>query len=200
MVSHARKPSKERQREIILAVLRIIGERGVSSLTAAAIATEIGVTSGALFRHYESLDEIYRAVLHYAKTTIETTFPDDALPPIERLFTFTRNRVQLLGASPGLAWLMRSEQADGVFPSDAVSILWDITRRSREFIQHALLEGVEDGTIRDDIDSDVLLLLITGTMHALIGIPGIRQTAEGAQASLPARVLLALEQLLRGPH
>lgn len=200
MVSHARKPSKERQREIILAVLRIIGERGVSSLTAAAIATEIGVTSGALFRHYESLDEIYRAVLHYAKTTIETTFPDVALPPIERLFTFTRNRVQLLGASPGLAWLMRSEQADGVFPSDAVAILWDITRRSREFIQHALLEGVEDGTIRDDIDSDVLLLLITGTMHALIGIPGIRQTAEGAQANLPSRVLLALEQLLRGPH
>ena len=200
MVSHARKPSKERQREIILAVLRIIGERGVSSLTAAAIATEIGVTSGALFRHYESLDEIYRAVLHYAKTTIETTFPDVALPPIERLFTFTRNRVQLLGASPGLAWLMRSEQADGVFPSDAVAILWDITRRSREFIQHALLEGVEDGTIRDDIDSDVLLLLIMGTMHALIGIPGIRQTAEGAQANLPSRVLLALEQLLRGPQ
>ena len=200
MVSHARKPSKERQREIILAVLRISGERGVSSLTAAAIATEIGVTSGALFRHYESLDEIYRAVLHYAKTTIETTFPDVALPPIERLFTFTRNRVQLLGASPGLAWLMRSEQADGVFPSDAVAILWDITRRSREFIQHALLEGVDDGTIRDDIDSDVLLLLITGTMHALIGIPGIRQTAEGAQANLPSRVLLAMEQLLRGPQ
>ena len=200
MVSHARKPSKERQREIILAVLRIIGERGVSSLTSAAIATEIGVTSGALFRHYESLDEIYRAVLHYAKTTIETTFPDVALPPIERLFTFTRNRVQLLGASPGLAWLMRSEQAEAVFPPDAVRNLWEVTQRSKEFIQHALKEWVEDGTIRNDIDGDVLLLLIMGTIHALIGTPGIRQIAKDAQANLPDRVLLALEQLLRGPH
>lgn len=200
MVSRTRKPSNERQQEIILAVLRIIGERGVSSLTAAAIATEIGVTSGALFRHYDSLDEIYRAVLHYAQTTIETTFPDAALPPIERLFTFARNRVQLLGASPGLAWLMRSEQADGVFPSDAVAILWEVTRRSKEFIQHALQEGVDDGTIRNDIDSEVLLLLIMGSMHALIGIPGIRQITKGAQANLPDRVLWALEQLLRGSH
>ncbi len=82
MVSHTRKPSKERQREIVLAVLRIIGGRGISSLTTATIAAEIGVTSGALFRHYDSLDDIFRAVLHYAQTTIETTFPDPTLPPM----------------------------------------------------------------------------------------------------------------------
>ena len=200
MVTHTRKPSKERQREIVLAVLHIIGERGSSSLTTAAIAAEIGVTSGALFRHYDSLDDIFRAVLHYAQTTIETTFPDPALPPIERLFTFARNRVQLLGASPGLAWLMRSEQVDGIFPSDAVEVLWDVTRRSKEFIQQALQQGVADGTIRNDIDIDVLLILIMGTMHALIGIPGIRQIAKGKQATPSERVLLALEQLLRVPQ
>lgn len=200
MVTHTRKPSEERQREIVLAVLRIIGERGSSSLTTATIAAEIGVTSGALFRHYDSLDDIYRAVLHYAQTTIETTFPDASLPPIERLFTFARNRVQLLGASPGLAWLMRSEQVDGLFPSDAVEVLWDVTRRSKEFIQQALQQGVADGTIRNDIDIDVLLILIMGTMHALIGIPGIRQIAKGKQANPSERVLLALEQLLRVPQ
>lgn len=200
MAVPTRKPSEERQREIVLAVLRIIGERGSSSLTTATIAAEIGVTSGALFRHYDSLDDIYRAVLHYAQTTIETTFPDASLPPIERLFTFARNRVQLLGASPGLAWLMRSEQVDGLFPSDAVEVLWDVTRRSKEFIQQALQQGVEDGTIRNDIDIDVLLILIMGTMHALIGIPGIRQIAKGKQANPSERVLLALEQLLRVPQ
>ncbi|MCH8327152.1 MAG: TetR/AcrR family transcriptional regulator [Candidatus Marinimicrobia bacterium] len=200
MKTGRRKPSSERQEEIVLAVLHLIGERGASSLTATAIAAEIGVTSGALFRHYNSLDEIYRAVLHYAQTTIETTFPDPALPPVERLFTFARNRVQLLGASPGLAWLMRSEQADDIFPSDAVAELWDVTRRSTEFILQALHEGVKAGVIRNDIDSEVLLILIMGTMHALIGLPGIRRLAKGQQANLPDRVLLALEQLLQGSH
>lgn len=200
MVTHTRKPTEERQREIVLAVLRIIGGRGISSLTTATIAAEIGVTSGALFRHYDSLDDIFRAVLHYAQTTIETTFPDPTLPPMERLFTLARNRVKLLGGSPGLAWLMRSEQVDGLFPRDAVEVLWDVTRRSKEFIEQALQQGVEEGAIRNDIDIEVLLILIMGTMHALIGIPGIRQIAEDKQANPSDRVLPALEQLLRAPQ
>lgn len=200
MVTHTRKPTEERQREIVLAVLRIIGGRGISSLTTATIAAEIGVTSGALFRHYDSLDDIFRAVLHYAQTTIETTFPDPTLPPMERLFTLARNRVKLLGGSPGLAWLMRSEQVDGLFPRDAVEVLWDVTRRSKEFIEQALQQGVEEGAIRSDIDIEVLLILIMGTMHALIGIPGIRQIAEDKQANPSDRVLPALEQLLRAPQ
>ena len=203
MVTHKRKPTEERQREIVLAVLRIIGGRGISSLTTATIAAEIGVTSGALFRHYDSLDDIFRAVLHYAQSTIETTFPDPSLPPMERLFTLARNRVQLLGTSPGLAWLMRSEQVDKLFPSDAVEVLWDVTRRSMVFIQQALKQGVEEGAIRNDIDIDVLLILITGTMHALIGIPGIRQITKGTKgkrASPSDRVLPALERLLRAPQ
>ena len=203
MVTHTRKPSEERQREIVRAVLHIIGERGSSSLTAATIAAEIGVTSVALFRHYDSLEDIFRAVLHYAKSTIETTFPDPSLPPMERLFTLARNRVQLLGRSPGLAWLMRSEQVDKLFPSDAVEVLWDVTRRSMDFIQQALKQGVSEGAIRNDIDIDVLLILITGTMHALIGIPGIRQITKGTRgkrASPSDRVLPALERLLRAPQ
>lgn len=198
MAARTRKPSEERQREIVLAVLHIIGERGIASLTTANIAKEVGVTSGALFRHYDSLEDIFRAVLHYAQVTIETTFPDASLPPIERLFTFARNRIELLGASPGLAWIMRSEQAEGVFPADAVELLWDVTRRSKEFIEQALKQGVEDGVIRNDIDIEVLLILIMGTMHALIGIPGIRQVTSGTQENMSDRVLLALEQLLRG--
>lgn len=195
-----RKPTSERQREIVLAVLRIIGDRGVSTLTAATIAEEIGVTSGALFRHYDSLDDIYRAVIDYAKEIIETTFPDESLQPIDRIIALAHNRVEMLGASPGLAWLMHAENTDSLFPQDALAELWDITRRSKAFILRALREGVKSGTIRDDIDTDIMLVFITGTMHSLIGMPGVRQTSNGADSNLPNRVLLALGHLLHGSN
>ena len=80
-----RKPTADRRREIAQAVLRIIGERGLTSLTTAAIAAEIGVTNGALYRHFSSLDEILIETVRQGVVKIESTFPDPALPPIERL-------------------------------------------------------------------------------------------------------------------
>ena len=58
MINFVRKPSAERRVEIAQAVLRIIGEQGITSFTTTALAKEIGVTSGALFRHFASRDEI----------------------------------------------------------------------------------------------------------------------------------------------
>ncbi len=63
------------------AALRIIGERGRGALTTANLATEIGLSSGALFRHFASLDDVLREAVRVALRTIEGTFPDASLPP-----------------------------------------------------------------------------------------------------------------------
>ena len=105
-----RKPAVERRDEIARAVLRIIGERGLTSLTIATIAAEVGVTNGALYRHFASLDEILEETVRHGVERIDATFPDPSLPPVERLLALAGNRVTLLGGDPGLAWLLRSEQ------------------------------------------------------------------------------------------
>ena len=38
----------------------------------------------------------------YALHKIEATFSDEAMPPVKRLVTLARNRIQLLGGDPGL--------------------------------------------------------------------------------------------------
>ena len=55
-----RKPSAERRVEIGEASLRIVGGRGVTALTTANLAREVGVTTGALFRHFDTLEDILR--------------------------------------------------------------------------------------------------------------------------------------------
>jgi regulator of cell morphogenesis and NO signaling len=189
MKTTTRKPTGKRREEIAQAVLRIIGEQGLTSLTTATLAAEVGVTTGALYRHFASLDEILAETVRLAVERLEATFPDVSLPPLDRLLTLARNRVRVLGNDPGLAWLLRSEQAYLTLPTGAAEPLRDIARRSRDFLLDTLREGIESGSIRGDIAPDLLLVPVLGTIHAVIG--------SGRED--PERVLLALVRLLE-PH
>ncbi len=186
-----RKPTATRKEEIIRAVLKIVGRRGMAALTTTALAKEVGVTSGALFRHFHSRDEMLLETVRHAAERIARTFPDPNLPPLERLLALAQNRVRLLGADPGLAWFLRSEQAYLAIPEEGVEILRTIVARSRKFMLAALKEGVAGGEIRGDIDAETLLVPVVGTIHALIGMPGVhRSIARGADDVLDALATL----------
>lgn len=199
MKKSQRKTSAERQLEIIEAVLRIIGEKGVTSLTTVTIAKEVGFTSGAIFRHFTSLEEIYREVVIYGIKKIEQTFPDISLPPLERLKIFAINRIMLFNSSPGLSWLLRSEQAYLTLPKDSLNALKKITGKSRQYILDLLKEGMELKIIRSDIQAENLLITIIGTIHAMIGIPGNRIGAAFKKTEFE-QALSALERMLLAPN
>jgi AcrR family transcriptional regulator len=57
---HVRKSQQERRAEILEAALRLISEYGVEGATVGRIAAAVGLTPGALYRHFES-----RAALIY---------------------------------------------------------------------------------------------------------------------------------------
>ena len=196
----SRKPTAARKREIQRAALRIIGERGVTALTTATLAREVGVSTGALFRHFASLDDVLREMVGEAIPKIESTFPNPSLPPLERLLALARNRVAVLGADSGLAWLLRSEQALLTLPLDAVQSLRVLLTRSRRYLLDALRQGMREGSIRNDIDPEVLLVPVMGTIHALAGMPGVHKLARHRRRASPDAVLEALERLLAPPR
>ena len=196
MIAQTRKPTAERRKEIAESVLRIIGERGLTSLTTTTIAAEVGLTSGALFRHFASRDEMLTEAVRFGLARIEDTFPDDSLPPIDRLLELARRRIRVLGSDAGLAWLFRSEQAFLVLPVEAVTLLREIVGRSSRYVLEALREGAARGMIRRDIEPEVLLVPVMGTIHALIGAQGARKLSTG-RAQDPEPVLAALVLLLQ---
>ena len=196
MTTGTRKSGAQRREEIAKAVLRIIGERGLTSLTTTTLAREIRVTPGALFRHFASRDEILQEAVQYALAKVEATFPDESLPPVERLLDLARNRARVLGSDPGIAWLLRSEQAYLTLPEDAVEQLRGFVKRSKRFLLDAIRDGASHGSIRCDIEPEVLLVLVMGTIHALIGMPGIHRHATRGRRRSPGHVLSALERLL----
>ena len=193
----SRKPRPERRQEIARAVLRIIGERGLKTLTTATLASEVGVTSGALYRHFASLEEILIETARDGVERIESTFPDAGLPPLDRLLGLADNRVRLLRGDRGLAWLLRSEQAYLVLPEQAAQGLRDVARRSRQFLLDALVDGAGIGSIRRDIEPEVLLVTVLGTIHALIGFGDPHPSHPGRTPPGSDRVLSGLARLLQ---
>jgi AcrR family transcriptional regulator len=89
---YTRKSQAERRTEIIDAALLILGEHGVDGMTMARIAEAVGITPGALYRHFGSRDAILAAVLEVATeramSWVETAGAPDAL---DRLGELGRN-------------------------------------------------------------------------------------------------------------
>lgn len=193
-----RKPSVERREEIAAAALRLIGERGRTALTTANLAAELGLSSGALFRHFATLDDVLRGAVALGIRRIEATFPDETLPPLERLFALARRRVQVIGSDSGLAWIVRSDEVHLTLPEDALAELRRLVARSKRFLLGAIREGATEGSIRDDIEPEILLVPVMGTIHALIGTPGIHRSSKIARGGDrdPERVFSALTLLL----
>lgn len=198
MITHARKPSALRREEIADAILRIIGDRGLPAVTITVIAAEVGLSSGALFRHFASREEMLDLAVRQGLARIDTTYPSGPSPPLELLLELARRRIRLLGSDPGLSWLLRSDEALLTLPRSAVSAIKKVAARSKGYILDALREAAAEGSIRCDIDAEILLVPFVGTVHALIGVRGAQRFATADMEAHTEEVLQALVRLFQG--
>ncbi len=152
---------------IATAALRLIGSTGISNLTVASIAAEVGVTPGALFRHFGSREEILDAVVDIAIGNIDATAPHPALPPLERIMAFARARIDLAAREPGIAWLLGKEQAVHALSSGAAWRLDAALLAARRSLLDAITQGATAGEIRTDHAPEALLATVAGTIDYL---------------------------------
>jgi AcrR family transcriptional regulator len=161
-------PLTPKQIEIADAALKIIGERGIVALTTASLAQELGVSSGAPFRHFESRDEILEAATQRVADMVADTYPKALLPPLERLQALFLARVQTVGQQVGLARFIFSEQFALALPPAAAERMLDLVRGTRAFVLKALEEGIERGEIRKDLPPKALLPIVLGSLQHLV--------------------------------
>ena len=161
-------PLTPKQTEIADAALKIIGERGIVALTTASLAQELGVSSGAPFRHFESRDEILEAATQRVADMVADTYPKTLLPPLERLQALFLARVQTVGQQVGVARFIFSEQVALALPPAAAERMLDLVRGTRAFVLKALEEGIERGEIRKDLPPKALLPIVLGSLQHLV--------------------------------
>ncbi len=191
-----RRSSEDRQVELTDAALHIIATRGIASLSTRILAEEVGLSSGAIFRHFASLEALLDAVVARVETVLETTYPPAELPAAERLERFVEARSAAVGSQFGILRLVLSEQFLLALPESGSARLSGCVQKTREFVRDCLREGQETGQFRADIDADALAVIVMGTVQ-MLAFSKAKPRQRATEAKAVRDGLVALLQPLR---
>jgi len=192
-----RRPTDVRQAQIVDAAMRIIASRGSRKFTAKLLGTEVGVTGGAIFRHFRTMDEIVEAVVGRIEEILFKDFPPEAADPIERLGIFFQNRVRAVVDNPHVSRLLLSDHLAQAGGKTQAKRLGEFKRRSRDFVLECLSEAQESGMLFGGVGPEEGTILVLGAIFALAhyrtGIPDKKEVER-----VSARIWNIIESLLRG--
>lgn len=195
-MTRVRRSHEERRREIADAALRIIATRGITALTVAELARELGLTGGALYRHYPSTDAILEAVAVRASELLDGSLPEPSHEPLVWLERFVESRSRIIAGASGVARLMLSEQLSLAVPPEGQERLRESVRKTMVALERVLRDGQEQGLIRTDTRAADLVPIIVGTVQMLVHA----QSGTFLQhLSSPARSWATLKTLLSVP-
>lgn len=163
----SRRTTEVRQVELTDAALHIIATKGIAALTTRSLAEQVGLSSGAIFKHFSSIDALLDAVVSRVETVLESTLPSPDLPPTERLERFVEGRSAAVGTQLGILRLVLAEQFLLALPKSGSERLGACVQKTRAFLIQCLRDGQSSGAFRSDLPPDTLAPIVMGTVQML---------------------------------
>lgn len=193
-----RQPTEERKQQIAEAALSIIAEEGLGKFTTSAIARKVGLSDGALFRHFKSKQEIVQTAIGVLENLFFKDFPPADADPLKRLEALIRQRLSVLLEHPFLVRLIFSRQLAQASGKKGREHVGRMQTRTIEYIHGCLTEAVRRGLVRDGLTAEELTLVVQGFVFAAAS----RDLHEGVLAATdtprtPERLWRTLETLIR---
>jgi AcrR family transcriptional regulator len=136
-----------------------------------AIAADVGLTKGALYHHFGSVEgliaEVYReSVRRHAELVIAASTEGDGK---QRLLRLVEESAALYGSrTPFYRLLLRLQVEAGVTRPALAPIVKRVQRRQRQYMAELVKAGQEDGSIRSDVDAAVLGETVNATLQGLL--------------------------------
>lgn len=192
MISRSAYLSAEERREVTVeTVIDLAAEQNPTDITTGAIAKRMGVTQGALFRHFPSKDAILQAVMEWVSERLLTRIDkaiSAAASPLDALEAAFTAHIEFISEHPGVprmlfGELQRSEQ------SVAKRMARALIRRYGERLGRLVAEGKKRGELAATLDDKAAVILFIGTIQGLVmqsliagDIKRLRASAPGAFA------------------
>lgn len=180
-----------RRRQIVEAALRLLADEGLGAVTTRRIAARLGLTEGALFRHFESKQAILMAGLDHLEALMFPEAPGDTVQadgdPLVALEAFFYQRVALVAGPLALGHLVFSEQlihATGDAGRRRVAA-WQA--RSVAFVRGRLEALAAQGRLRPDLPPEALVPVVQGQVLGFV----VARAIEGATAGPPPEKVAA---------
>ena len=158
----------ETETEIMEATYRALCEHGYASLRMQDIADETTKSKAALHYYYDTKHELLLAFLEFIHEdfveNLETIDGDD---PVTRLLTYVRDRLTPHDEQQHQQFQTALLEIKAQAPYDDAyhERLAEFDRRSYAFVHELLIEGIEDGTVRSDIDAERIAEFFVTTIN-----------------------------------
>lgn len=163
-------PADERRAATVEAVVDLAAEQNPSDITTTAIAQKMGLTQGALFRHFPTKDAILEAVMAWVTDRLLARVDkaaEGAASPKAALEAVFMTHIDFVSDHPGVPRMLFGELQR---PGETLP-----KRMAQTLIRHygvrlrGLLEaGKARGELRVDLDPDAATTLFIGTIQGLV--------------------------------
>lgn len=163
-----RKPTAERQEEILNAAAKLLARDGAAALTVATLAREVGVTAGALFRHFPSKDAILNALAERAAEGLKGhLLRREGERAEQALRRFVRERLTTIASNPSTLPLVLSADVHLALPAEGQAHLQRAIQATQRHLGELLMEGQKSGVFRQDLPVPQLVVTVMGVLSFL---------------------------------
>ncbi len=162
-------PADERRTATVEAVVALAAQQNPTDITTAAIAQHMGLTQGAIFRHFSSKESIVQSVLDWVSDKLMTRVDQAAqmhLSPMAALEAVFMAHIGFISEYPGAPRMLLAElqkSGDTIPKRMVVTLITNYRGRITELLE----KGKACGEVVRELDLDATSTLYVGMIQGL---------------------------------
>jgi len=166
-----RQTTSLRRKQIIDALRKLIIECGSENVTVRRIAKEIGVSQGAIYRHFKSKREILSFLVDYIEENligdIEKNDPHAKI--LEILENILKNHISAIEQKKGVSFLVVAEIIS-LGDKRLNRKIYDVLNNYIDHIKDIIILGIQSKEIKADIDPGMTATTFFGVIQGLVSL------------------------------
>lgn len=169
-ISSKHLPADERRAVTVEAVVELAGEQNPTDITTAAIAKRMGLTQGALFRHFPNKNAILQAVMEWVAQRLLGRVDKaigSASSPLAALEAAFMAHIDFVVQHPGVPRMLFGE-LQRAEESPTKLMVRTMIRGYSQRLRRLLEDGKAQGELAADLDVDAAATLFIGSIQGLV--------------------------------
>ncbi|WP_456422536.1 TetR/AcrR family transcriptional regulator [Lutibacter sp.] len=193
-----RLSTETRQAQIKEAVLDIISTEGLARLSTKNLAAKVGVSEGAIYRHFKSKKDILLSIVEDVYTNLvinQKEIANSEMVTSIKLYTFFCKQIQYLIHNKGITILLFSE-ATHTNDSNLKEKLLKILKAQKTLLKQIVAEGISNGLWNKNIDINDFATLYMG-IPVILNIEMVLNKENFNHEEFCNRMFSLLERILK---
>ncbi|WP_124945125.1 TetR/AcrR family transcriptional regulator [Sulfurirhabdus autotrophica] len=165
-----RLSAEERQEEIVKVAVDLAAERGVDEVTTKDMADAMGLTQGAIFRHFATKDDIWFAVMQWIRARLMKVIgkaADEGVNPLDSLERMFFAHIAFISKHPAIPRLLFSERLH-TKSVKLKQLIQEIMAGYEAKIAALLAEAKSQGIVSAELDENGAAVLYIGMIQGLV--------------------------------